>query len=41
MYIRPPKYITYNASKNFISKEFQQYAIAMAILIKAVLVKAY
>jgi len=40
-YLRPPEYITYNANRNFISKEFQQYAIAMAILIKAVLVKAY
>ena len=37
----PPKYITHNAGRNFISKEFQQYATAMAISIKAVLVKAY
>jgi len=41
MYIGPPKYITHNTSKNFISKEFQQYAIAMAILTKAVPVEAY
>ena len=41
MYIGPPKYITHNASKNFISKEFQQYTMAIAISIKAVPVKAY
>jgi len=41
MYVRPPKYITHNTSRNFIGKEFQQYAIAMAILTKAVPVKAY
>jgi hypothetical protein len=33
--------ITYNASKNFISKEFKQYASIMGINIKAVLVEAY
>jgi len=41
MYVGPPKYITHNAGRNFISKEFQQYAMAMAILTKAVLVEAY
>ena len=41
MYIRPSEYITYNAGRNFISKEFQQYTTAMAIFIKAVLVKVY
>ena len=35
------KYITHDASRNFISKEFQQYATAIAISIKAVLVKAH
>ena len=41
MYIRPLKYITHDAGKNFISKEFQQYIIAIAILTKAVPVEAY
>jgi len=41
MYVRPPKYITHDAGRNFISKEFQQYAMAMAILTKAVPVKAH
>jgi hypothetical protein len=41
MYIKPPKYITYDTSRNFISKEFQQYAMAMAILTKAVPVKVH
>ena len=40
-YLGPPKYITYNAGRNFISKEFQQYTTAMAILTKAVPVKAH
>jgi hypothetical protein len=41
MYVGPPEYITHNANRNFISKEFQQYAMAMAILTKAVPVKAH
>ena len=41
MYVGPPEYITHDAGRNFISKEFQQYTTAMAILIKAVPVKAY
>ena len=41
MYVRPPKYITYDAGRNFISKEFQQYAIAIAISTKAVSVEVY
>jgi len=41
MYIGPPEYITHNTGRNFISKEFQQYATAMAILTKAVPVKAH
>jgi len=40
-YVGPPEYITYDAGRNFISKEFQQYAMAMAISIKAVPVEAY
>ena len=40
-YIGPPKYITHNASRNFISKEFQQYATAIAISTKAVLVEVH
>ena len=41
MYIRPPEYITHDAGKNFISKEFQQYVMAIVISTKAVLVKVY
>jgi len=41
MYFGPPEYITHDTSRNFISKEFQQYAMAMAILIKAVPVKMH
>src|SRR6266702_7966604 len=41
MYVRPLEYITYDASKNFINKEFQQYIMAMAILIKAVPVEVH
>ena len=40
-YIRPPEYITHDAGRNFISKEFQQYITAMVILTKAVPVKAH
>ena len=41
MYISPPDYITYNTSKNFVSKEFTVYADLIAILTKSVLVEAY
>ena len=41
MYIGPPQYITHDASRNFISKEFQQYATAIAISTKAVPVEAH
>ena len=40
-YIGPPEYITHDAGRNFISKEFQQYATAMAISTKAVPVEAH
>ena len=40
-YIGPPEYITHDAGRNFISKEFQQYAMAMAISTKAVPVEAH
>jgi len=33
--------ITHDARKNFISKEFKQYATIIGISIKGVLVKAY
>jgi len=41
MYIGPPEYITHDAGRNFISKEFQQYATAMVISTKAVPVKVH
>jgi len=41
MYVGPPEYITHNTSKNFISKEFQQYATAIAISTKAVPVEVH
>jgi hypothetical protein len=41
IYIGPPDYIIHNAGRNFISKEFQQYAMVMAILIKAVPVEVH
>jgi hypothetical protein len=40
-YIGPPEYITHDAGRNFISKEFQQYATAMAISTKTVPVEAH
>ena len=40
-YISPPNHITYNASKNFVSKEFIGYANLMAISTKSVLVEAH
>jgi len=33
--------IAYNIGKNFISKEFKQYAVNIGIIIKSVPVKAY
>jgi len=40
-YLGPPDLITYNARKNFVSKEFKQYATIIGISIKGVLVKAH
>jgi hypothetical protein len=40
-YIGPPEYITHDAGKNFISKEFRQYAQSMAISTKSVPVEAH
>ena len=33
--------IIYNIKKNFINKEFKQYAINIGIIIKSILVKAH
>ncbi|SLM34183.1 integrase core domain protein [Lasallia pustulata] len=41
VYIGPPDYIIHNAGKNFISREFRQYAASMAIITKSVPVEAY
>ena len=41
IYLGLPNIIMHNVGKNFISKEFKQYASAMRINIKGVLVKAY
>ena len=40
-YIKPFDYITYNAKKNFTSKEFRQYATVIAILTKSVPVETH
>jgi hypothetical protein len=40
-YIRPPELITYDTGKNFISKEFCQYAQSLAITTKSVPVEAH
>jgi hypothetical protein len=40
-YLGPLDLITHNAGKNFISKEFKQYATIMGISIKGVPVEAY
>ena len=41
IYLKPPDIITYNTGKNFISKEFKQYAIILKIVIKSVPVEAH
>jgi hypothetical protein len=41
IYLGPLDLITYNAGKNFISKEFKQYASMIGVRTKAVLVEAY
>src|SRR6266700_817402 len=40
-YLGPPNIIIYNAGKNFISKEFKQYAIILGTATKSVPIKAY
>jgi len=40
-YLEPLDVITYNISKNFISKEFKEYATTIGIITKGVPVKAY
>jgi len=41
IYLGPPNIITYNIGKNFISKEFKQYAIILRTVTRSVPVKAY
>src|SRR6266567_3042236 len=40
-YLGPPNIITHNIGKNFISKEFKQYAIILRTAIRSVPIKAY
>jgi hypothetical protein len=40
-YIGPPGYITHDAGITFVSREFQQHAISMAILTKSVPIEAH
>jgi hypothetical protein len=40
-YLRPSDCIVYNTGKNFASKEFRQFAVLIAVLIKSVLVEAH
>ena len=40
-YLRPPNIVTHDVGKNFISREFKQYASTMGINTKGVLVKAH
>jgi hypothetical protein len=40
-YLGPLDLITHNTGKNFVSKEFKQYASTIGINTKGVLVKAY
>jgi len=41
IYLGPPNIIIHNAGKNFISKEFKQYAIILGTVTKGVPIKAY
>src|SRR6266567_8802243 len=41
IYLGPPDIIIYDIGKNFISKEFKQYAIILGIAIRSVPVEAY
>jgi len=40
-YLEPPDVITYNIGKNFVSKEFKEYATIIGIITNGVPVKAY
>jgi hypothetical protein len=40
-YLSPLNFITSNAKKNFVNKEFKEYANTISICIKAVSIKAY
>ena len=40
-YLGPPEYITHDAGKNFVSKEFSQYSNSMGISLRAVPVEAH
>ena len=40
-YLGPPEYIIHDAGKNFVSKEFRQYATSMAVTTKSVPVEAH
>ena len=41
IYLGPPNLITHDAGKNFVSKEFRQYAAFLGIITKSVPVEAY
>ena len=41
IYLGPLDPVIYNMGKNFISREFKQYASTIGINIKGVLIKAY
>src|SRR6266566_3467903 len=41
IYLGPPDIITYNAGKNFVSKEFKQYAIILGTATRSVPIKAH
>ena len=41
IYLGPLDVIAHDIGKNFISREFKQYAVNMGTIIKSVLVKAY
>ena len=40
-YLGPPDLITHNTGKNFVSKEFRQYAASLGIITKSVPVEAH
>src|SRR6266700_6513220 len=41
IYLGPPNIIMYNIGKNFVSKEFKQYAIILGTTIRSVPIKAH